>query len=109
MGNLMRQYWIPALRADELAHNDCDPVRVMLLGEELVAFRDSVGEIGLLAERCPHRGASLFFGRSEGGLRCAYHGWKFNVRGECLETPCEPQESRLCQTIRTRAYPCRVR
>jgi phthalate 4,5-dioxygenase len=110
MGNLMRQYWIPALRVDELPSNDCDPVRVMLLGERLIAFRDSAGEIGLLAERCPHRGASLFFGRNEdGGLRCAYHGWKFDVRGQCLETPCEPATSRLWQRIRAQAYPCRTR
>jgi phenylpropionate dioxygenase-like ring-hydroxylating dioxygenase large terminal subunit len=110
MGNLMRQYWIPALKSEELAERDCDPVRVMLLGERLLAFRDTAGNIGLLAEACPHRGASLFFGRNEyGGLRCAYHGWKFDVHGECLEIPCEPPTSLLRQRVHAQAYPCRER
>jgi phthalate 4,5-dioxygenase len=107
MGNLMRQYWIPALRSDELPLSDSDPLRVMLLGERLVAFRDNSGRVGLLAEKCPHRGASLFFGRNEAdGLRCAYHGWKFDVSGKCLEVPCEPLTSTLCQRVHAKAYPC---
>jgi phenylpropionate dioxygenase-like ring-hydroxylating dioxygenase large terminal subunit len=107
MGNLMRQYWIPALRSDELPLRDAAPLRVMLLGERLVAFRDESGRVGLLAEKCPHRGASLFFGRNEAdGLRCAYHGWKFDVSGQCLEVPCEPPTSTLCQRVRAKAYLC---
>src|SRR5262249_54710999 len=82
MGQTMRRYWLPALLAWELPEPDCPPVRVKLLGEELVAFRDSRGRIGLLDERCPHRQASLFLGRNEDcGLRCVYHGWKFDVEG----------------------------
>src|SRR5262249_9876042 len=82
MGNLMRQYWIPAVRSDELPQPDGDPVRVRLLGEDLIAFRDTSGTPALIANNCPHRGASLFFGRNEeGGLRCVYHGWKFDVDG----------------------------
>ncbi len=110
MGEFMRQYWIPALKSLELAHADCDPVRVLLLGERLVAFRDTAGEVGLLAEACPHRGASLFLGRNEeGGLRCAYHGWKFDVHGACSDMPCEPGTGAMARKLRTRAYPCKER
>src|SRR5882757_2806011 len=84
MGEAMRRYWIPALLAREIAGPDGPPVRVRLLGEDLVAFRDSDGRIGLLDEYCPHRRASLWFGRNEEcGLRCVYHGWKFDVAGSC--------------------------
>jgi phthalate 4,5-dioxygenase len=77
MGALLRQYWMPACLSSELIA-DGDPVRLALLGEKLIAFRDSSGKIGILDHRCPHRCASLFFGRNEeGGLRCVYHGWKF--------------------------------
>ena len=77
-GDLLRQYWIPAVLSEELPEPDGRPVRVRLLGEDLVAFRDSDGQVGLLANNCPHRGASLFFGRNEeAGIRCVYHGWKF--------------------------------
>src|SRR5712692_9857702 len=94
MGNFMRQYWVPALLSCELPAPDCDPVRVLLLGEKLIAFRDSDGQVGLLANNCPHRGASLFFGRNEEcGLRCVYHGWKFSVDGQCVDMPNEPAES----------------
>jgi phenylpropionate dioxygenase-like ring-hydroxylating dioxygenase large terminal subunit len=92
MGTLMRQFWIPACLSDELAAAG-DPLRLMLLGEKLIAFRDSAGEIGVLDHRCPHRCASLFFGRNEeGGLRCVYHGWKFDVAGNCLDMPNLPPE-----------------
>ena len=92
MGTAMRRYWIPALLAWELPEPDCPPVRVKLLGEELVAFRDTDGRVGLLAERCPHRQASLFLGRNEEcGLRCVYHGWKFDVEGQCVEMMNEPE------------------
>jgi phthalate 4,5-dioxygenase oxygenase subunit len=110
MGALMRQYWIPALMSSELPRSDGAALRVRLLGESLVAFRDSTGAVGLLAEKCPHRGASLFIGRNEeGGLRCVYHGWKFSVSGRCLETPNEPAASRLTAKVRATAYPCRER
>ena len=88
LGQLMRCYWIPALLSEELPEPDCPPVRVRLLGEDLVAFRDSRGRVGLLEEHCAHRGTSLFFGRNEEcGLRCIYHGWKYDVDGKVLETP----------------------
>src|SRR5919197_6498887 len=94
MGNLMRQYWVPAIRSDELPEADGAPLRVKLLGEELIGFRTSDGSVGLIANNCPHRGASLFFGRNEeNGLRCVYHGWKFSASGECLDMPNEPAES----------------
>src|SRR6185312_2689739 len=79
MGDLMRQYWMPFLPSAQLSSPDCSPKRVRLLGENLVAFRDTNGEVGLVQENCPHRGASLFFGRNEAcGLRCPYHGWKWD-------------------------------
>jgi len=107
MGTLMRQYWVPALVATELPTPDCNPVRVKLLGEELIAFRDSTGRVGLLGQHCPHRGASLFFGRNEeGGLRCVYHGWKYDVTGQCVDMPSEPPESTFKERIRATAYPC---
>jgi phthalate 4,5-dioxygenase oxygenase subunit len=110
MGNLMRQYWLPALVSSELPSPDSDPVRVKLLGEELVAFRDSNGRVGLLANNCPHRGASLFFGRNEeSGLRCVYHGWKFDAEGSCIDMPNEPAESDFRTRVRAVAYPTRER
>ena len=88
MGNLMRQYWVPAMLSSELPGPDSDPVRVMLLGEKLIAFRDSNARVGLVANHCPHRGASLFFGRNEeSGLRCVYHGWKFEVEADLKQVP----------------------
>src|SRR5690242_14295540 len=93
MGDLMRRYWLPALLTEEIPEPDCPPVQVRLLGEELVAFRDSHGRIGLLQEACAHRGTSLFYGRSEEcGLRCIYHGWKYDVQGNVTDTPAEPAE-----------------
>jgi nitrite reductase/ring-hydroxylating ferredoxin subunit len=95
------------LRSDELPGPDCDPVRVMLLGEKLIAFRDSSGRVGLLRNACPHRGASLFFGRNEAdGLRCVYHGWKFDVGGRCVDMPNEPAESNFKEKVWARSYPC---
>src|SRR4051812_30849152 len=86
LGALMRRYWIPALLASEVAAADDPPVRVTLLGERLVAFRDTAGRVGLIGEHCPHRGASLYFGRNEEcGLRCVYHGWKYDVDGRCVD------------------------
>ncbi len=105
MGDAMRRYWIPALMDFELPEPDCDPVRVRLLGEDLVAFRDSKGRVGILPDACPHRRVSLYFGRNEEeGLRCVYHGWKFNVDGECVDQPNEPDASNFKHKVRTRAY-----
>ncbi len=107
MGDLMRQYWVPAMLSSELPGADCDPVRVMLLGEKLIAFRDTNGRVGLIANHCPHRGASLFFGRNEeAGLRCVYHGWKFAHDGTCVDMPTEPAESDFKSKVKARAYPC---
>jgi phenylpropionate dioxygenase-like ring-hydroxylating dioxygenase large terminal subunit len=107
MGKLMRAYWMPILMSGELPEPDCEPVRVRLLGEQLVAFRDSQGRVGLLEEHCPHRRASLHLGRNEGGgLRCVYHGWKFGVDGACLDLPSEPPESVFKHRIKAVAYPC---
>jgi phthalate 4,5-dioxygenase len=108
MGDLFRQYWIPALLAGELDENDSPPVRVKLLSERLIAFRDSEGRYGLMDEFCAHRGVSLWFGRNEeSGLRCTYHGWKYDVNGQCIEIPSEPaeRESALCKKIKLRSYP----
>jgi phthalate 4,5-dioxygenase len=110
MGSLMRQYWVPAMLSSELPSADSDPVRVMLLGEKLIAFRASDGQVGLIQNHCPHRGASLFFGRNEeAGLRCVYHGWKFAVDGTCVDMPNEPAESDFRTRVKAVAYPCRER
>src|SRR5919198_1530229 len=110
MGDMLRQYWLPALLSSELPSPDCDPVRVLLLGEQLVAFRDTTGAVGLLAHNCPHRGASLFFGRNEeAGLRCVYHGWKFDVDGTCIDMPNEPAESDFKSKVKATAYPTQER
>ncbi len=110
MGNVFREYWIPAARADELPTPDSPPLRVMLLGERLIAFRMTSGEVGLIADACPHRGASLFFGRNEeDGLRCVYHGWKFDATGACVDMPSEPAESNFRTKVRARAYPTHER
>jgi len=106
MGELMRRYWMPALLSSEIPTSDCPPVRVKLLGEELVAFRDSQGRVGLLDEFCPHRRASLFLGRNEEcGLRCVYHGWKFDVDGACVDMPNEPAENNFRDKIHITSYP----
>jgi len=110
MGNFMRQYWTPAVRSDELPGPDCPPVRIRLLGENLIAFRATSGKVGLIQNACPHRGASLFFGRNEEeGLRCVYHGWKFDVSGQCTDMPSEPAESNFRTKIKATAYPCHER
>jgi phenylpropionate dioxygenase-like ring-hydroxylating dioxygenase large terminal subunit len=106
MGDLLRRYWTPALLSVELPDRDSVPVRVRLLGENLVAFRDTEGKVGLVAENCPHRGASMFFGRNEEcGLRCPYHGWKFDVDGTCVDMPSEPPDSTFKNRVRIPAYP----
>lgn len=105
MGDLMRQYWIPACKASEVVA-DGEPLRLMLLGEKLIAFRDTEGRVGIMDHRCPHRCASLFFGRNEeGGIRCVYHGWKFDVEGRCLDMPNVPAERQFADRMRAKAYP----
>ena len=107
VGALLRQYWIPALMSSELPERDGAPVRVRLLGENLIAFRTTSGKIGLIQNHCPHRGASLFFGRNEEeGLRCVYHGWKYDCEGACVDMPSEPAESNFKSKVRATAYPC---
>src|SRR5487761_622448 len=94
MGDLLRQYWLPLLLSFELPERDGAPLRVRLLGENLIAYRDTDNRVGLLADNCSHRGASLFYGRNEeSGLRCVYHGWKYDVAGDCVDMPNEPPES----------------
>jgi phthalate 4,5-dioxygenase len=107
MGEVFRRYWLPAIRSIDLPEPDCAPMRVRLLGEDLVAFRDTSGRVGLLAEKCAHRRASLFFGRNEEcGLRCIYHGWKYDVDGTIVDTPAEPGESMIKHHVKQVAYPC---
>jgi phenylpropionate dioxygenase-like ring-hydroxylating dioxygenase large terminal subunit len=104
MGELMRQYWIPAAKSSELKA-DGDPVRLMLLGEKLLAFRDTNGKVGIMDHRCPHRCASLFFGRNEeGGIRCVYHGWKFDADGNCLDMANVPPHQDFKHKVHAKAY-----
>jgi phenylpropionate dioxygenase-like ring-hydroxylating dioxygenase large terminal subunit len=106
MGDLFRRYWLPVLLADELPAPDCAPVRVKLLSERLIAFQDSDGKYGLMDEFCAHRGVSLWFGRNEeSGIRCPYHGWKYDTSGQCVEVPSEPAESGYCKKIKLKSYP----
>jgi len=104
MGNFMREFWIPACKSAELAP-DGMPMRLMLLGEKLIAFRDTQGRVGIFDHRCPHRCASLAFGRNEqGGIRCGYHGWKFDVEGNCLDQPNLPDKNRYPAGTKANAY-----
>ncbi|HEY8068117.1 MAG TPA: aromatic ring-hydroxylating dioxygenase subunit alpha [Burkholderiales bacterium] len=104
MGGLMRRYWVPVLLASEISAPDCPPVRVKILGEKLLAFRDSQGRAALIDEFCAHRGASLFLGRNEEcGIRCSYHGWKYDIHGQCVDLP---QQPRIAQKVKIKAYPC---
>jgi len=108
MGQLMRQHWLPACMAEEVAERDCAPVRARLLGEDLVVFRDTNGRLGALGEFCPHRGASLAFGRNEEcGLRCLYHGWKFDVDGNAVDMSSEPPGSAMLKAMKQKAYAAR--
>lgn len=106
MGELFRRYWLPALLSRELPEPDCPPVRLRLLSEKMIAFRDSSGRLGAIDEFCAHRGVSLWFGRNEeNGIRCPYHGWKFDVKGQCMEVPSEPVESGYCNRVKLKSYP----
>ena len=107
MGDLLRRYWIPALHDWELPEPDCPPVRVKLLGESLIAFRDTQNRLGLIDEFCAHRGVSLWFGRNEEcGLRCPYHGWKYDVTGQCVDLPSEGDDGPMRKRIKLKSYPC---
>jgi len=108
MGEYFRRFWQPIALSAELAEPDCAPIRVRVMGEDLVAFRDTQGKVGLIEPHCPHRGANLFFGRNEeGGIRCVYHGWKFDVNGACLEMPNVPPGSGYHDKISLKAHPTR--
>jgi len=105
MGNVFRRYWLPALLSEQLPGPDCEPVRLELLSEKMLAFRDTSGKLGLIDEFCAHRGVSLWFGRNEeNGIRCPYHGWKYDVNGNCTEVPSEPT-SGYCERIKLKSYP----
>ncbi len=104
MGNLMRRYWVPVLQSSEIAEPDGPQVRVQIMGEKLLAFRDTQGRVGLIDEFCSHRGVSLFYGRNEEcGIRCSYHGLKFDVTGQCVDVPSAPQ---IASKMGIKAYPC---
>ena len=110
MGGLLRQFWMPALLEEELPEPDGAPVRLRLMGEDLVAFKDTEGKIGILDAYCAHRRANLFFGRNEEcGLRCVYHGWKYDVTGQCVDMPSEPADSRFANKIQVKSYPTVLR
>ena len=109
MGQLMRRHWLPVCLIEEVAEPDGAPVRARLLGEDLVVFRDTHGRLGVLGEFCPHRNASLSFGRNEEcGLRCLYHGWKFDVEGNVVDMSSEPDGGiALRKAVKHKAYPVR--
>ena len=104
MGNLMRQYWFPIIKSEEV-NADGSPLRFRLLGEDLLAFRDSNGNVGIIEPYCPHRRADLFYGRNEEcGIRCVYHGWKFDVGGNCVDMPSEPEETNFKHKVKIKSY-----
>jgi phenylpropionate dioxygenase-like ring-hydroxylating dioxygenase large terminal subunit len=106
MGDLFRSYWLPVALVSDVPTPDCAPVRVKILGERLIVFRDTHGDLGLIDEFCPHRRASLFYGRNEQcGLRCGYHGWKFDTNGNCLEVPAERDNTAFKDRIKIKSYP----
>jgi phenylpropionate dioxygenase-like ring-hydroxylating dioxygenase large terminal subunit len=106
MGALLRRYWVPIMHAEELPENECPPVRVKIMSERLLAWRDTRGNLALTDEFCAHRGISLWFGRNEeNGLRCPYHGWKYDHTGQCIDVPSEPAESGFCNKIKLKSYP----
>jgi nitrite reductase/ring-hydroxylating ferredoxin subunit len=107
MGELFRRFWLPVMLAEELPTPDCQPVRAKILDEDLIAFRGTDGRVGLVDAYCPHRGAPLFFGRNEeDGLRCVYHGWKFDVDGNCVDLPSAPEGETYREKIEIISYPC---
>src|SRR5437870_304340 len=110
MGEYFRRFWQPIALSREIAEPDSPPIRVKVMGEDLVAFRDTKGRVGLIEPHCAHRGANLFFGRNEDcGIRCVYHGWKYDVGGQCVDMPNEPPESNFKTKVQMVAYPCQER
>jgi phthalate 4,5-dioxygenase len=110
MGELFRRFWLPVVASEDMEDPDGAPVRLRILGEDLVAFRDTDGKVGVLSAYCPHRRANLFYARNEeGGLRCVYHGWKFDVTGRCLHIPSEPARSNFKDKVRAPGYPTQER
>jgi phenylpropionate dioxygenase-like ring-hydroxylating dioxygenase large terminal subunit len=108
MGELFRRYWLPVALSEELPGPDCVPIKLKIMNEDLIGYRDSEGKVGLLDAYCPHRGAPMFFGRNEeAGLRCVYHGWKFDVTGQCTDLPNTPEGDTFKNKVRITAYPCR--
>ncbi|MFI1291778.1 Rieske 2Fe-2S domain-containing protein [Streptomyces sp. NPDC020792] len=106
MGEYLRRFWLPALQSEDVPDNDGEPYRIKILGEELVAFRNTEGRVGILQEACAHRGVSLFYGRNEDcGLRCVFHGWKYDINGRVVDMPNEPPESRFKEKIKPIGYP----
>jgi phthalate 4,5-dioxygenase oxygenase subunit len=106
MGELLRRYWVPFALSSDATEPDGAPVRIRLMSENLILFRDSDGRLGLIQENCPHRGTSLFYGvNDQGGLRCCYHGWKFDVEGRCVDMPSDAPDSTFKDRVRARAYP----
>jgi len=106
MGELMRRYWQPLLLSWELGPADSAPVRVRILGEDLIVFHATDGSIGVVDAFCPHRGAPLFYGRNEqNGIRCVYHGWKFSTKGHCTELPNAPEGEKVKDQVRIKSYP----
>src|SRR2546426_1354903 len=104
-GELLRRYWHPVAGLHQVTA-DAPTAHIRLLGEDLVLFRDTSGRVGLVGDHCPHRGASLLYGRvEERGIACAYHGWLYDTQGNCLETPAEPADSKLYLTVKHTAYP----
>lgn len=108
MGDLLRRFWMPALLSEELPERDGPPKKIRIMGEDLLAFRQTDGRVGIVEPHCPHRGANLYFGRNEDcGLRCAFHGWKFDIDGNCVDLPTSPPESTYKDTIKLLSYPVR--
>jgi phthalate 4,5-dioxygenase oxygenase subunit len=104
MGGLMRRFWAPFLLSSELPEPDCSPVRARLMGENLIAFRDTEGKLGLIDEFCAHRGVSLWYGRNEEcGIRCPYHGWKYDVTGQCVDLLSEDDSTGTRERIKLKS------
>ena len=108
MGELLRRFWLPVLLSEELPEPDCPPKKIVVMGEELLAFRDTRGVVGVIDQHCPHRGANLWLGRNEEcGIRCVYHGWKFDTTGACVDMPTSYPDLNAKDLIRIKAYPVR--
>ena len=106
MGNYLRCHWHPVALSEEVANPDCAPIRLKVMGEDLLLFRDSKGNTGLIEPFCAHRGADLFFGRNEEcGIRCIYHGWKYDIHGNCIDMPNVPKDAAYHGKIKIKAYP----